>query len=183
MVEVTARRTAGERREEILDAALGEFAQHGFEGASTDTIARSCGISQPYLFRLFHTKKALYLASVERCLADTYETFRAASDGLTGEQALEVIGKAYKDMISSDPRRLQAQMQAYAACDDPDVRAVVQRGFGRLVELAEGKGVPVEQVTTFFAFGMLINVMTSMGLYDSREPWARRLVESCLKGT
>ncbi len=183
MVAAAERKTAGERREEILDAALGEFAQHGYSGASTDTIARCCGISQPYLFRLFRTKKELYLASVERCLADTYETFRATSDGLAGEEALEAIGKAYKEMISGDPRRLQAQMQAYAACDDPDVRVVVQRGFGRLVELVESKGVPVERVTTFFAFGMLINVMTSMELYDSREPWAKRLVESCLKGT
>lgn len=183
MAAATERRTAGERREEILGAALSEFAQHGFSGASTDAIAREVGISQPYLFRLFGTKKGLYLASTERCFADTLETFRAASEGLAGEEALEAIGKAYKEMISGDPSRLQAQMQAYAACDDPDVRAVVQGGFGRLVELVESKGVVAEHLTRFFAFGMLINVMTSMGLYDSREPWARRLVEGCLKGT
>ena len=88
MVTATTRKTAEERREEILEAALTEFADHGYEGASTDVIARAVGISQPYLFRLFGTKKGLYLASAERCLADTYETFRAASDGLTGEEAL-----------------------------------------------------------------------------------------------
>ena len=177
------RKSAEERREEILDAALTEFAQHGFEGASTDAIARTVGISQPYLFRLFGTKKGLYLASAERCLSDTYETFREASDGLTGEEALEAMGKAYKRMIAEDPRRLQAQMQAYAACDDAEVREVVQAGFGRLVELVEAKGVPGERVAQFFAIGMLINVMSSMSLYDSRRPWAKRLVENCLKGT
>lgn len=182
MVAATERKTAGERREEILDAALGEFAQHGYEGASTDAIARAVGISQPYLFRLFGTKKGLYLASAERCFADTYETFRAASEGLSGDEALEAIGKAYTQMITEDPRRLQAQMQCHAACDDPDVCEVVRTGFGRLVELVESKGIPSEQVVRFFAFGMLINVMTAMDLYTLDRPWAKRMVESCLKG-
>jgi AcrR family transcriptional regulator len=183
MVTATPRKTAEERREEILDAALTEFAKHGFEGASTDTIAREVGISQPYLYRLFGTKKGLYLASAERCLSDTYETFRAASEGLNGDEALEAIGKSYKQMIAEDPRRLQAQMQSYAACDDADVREAVQAGFGRLVELVESKGVSGERVVQFLAFGMLVNVMCSMGLYESDRPWAKRLVESSMKGT
>lgn len=182
MVTATPRKTAEERREEILDAALTEFAQHGFEGASTDAIARTVGISQPYLFRLFGTKKGLYLASAERCLSDTHETFRAVSEGLSGDEALEAIGTAYKRMIAEDPRRLQAQMQGYAASDDADVREVMRSGFGRLVELVESKGVSGERVVEFFAIGMLINVMTSMGLYEDDRPWAKRLVENCMKG-
>jgi AcrR family transcriptional regulator len=181
MVTAVPRKTAEERREEILEAALTEFADHGYEGASTDVIAREVGISQPYLFRLFATKKGLYLASAERCLADTHETFRAASEGLTGEEALAAIGRAYREMITADPRRLKAQMQAYAASDDADVRDVVRRGFGRLVELVESTGVPPERVARFFAIGMLINVMSSIDLYSAREPWAKRLVEGCLK--
>jgi AcrR family transcriptional regulator len=181
MVTTTPRKTADERREEILEAALTEFAQHGFEGASTDVIAREVGISQPYLFRLFGTKKGLYLASAERCLADTYEKFRAASEGLSGDEALEAIGMTYKQMIAEDPRRLQAQMQGYAAAEDADIRDVMRSGFGRLVELVESKGVAPERVVEFFAIGMLINVMTSMGLYDYDRPWAKRLVENCMK--
>jgi AcrR family transcriptional regulator len=181
MVTATSRKTAEERREEILDASLTEFARHGLEGASTDAIAREVGISQPYLFRLFGTKKGLYLASAERCLADTYEKFRAASEGLSGDEALAAIGRTYKQMIAEDPRRLQAQMQGYAASDDSDIREVMRTGFGRLVELVESKGVPGERVVEFFATGMLINVMTSMGLYDYDRPWAKRLVENCMK--
>jgi AcrR family transcriptional regulator len=181
MVTGTERKTAEERRAEILDAALTEFAQHGYEGTSTDAIARRVGISQPYLFRLFGTKKELYLASVAGCFADTYETFRGVSEGLTGDEALDAIGEAYRDLIAGDPRRLGAQMQSYAACHDPDIREVVRSGFGRLVELVESKGVPAEQVTFFFACGMLINVLTAMNLYELDEPWAMRLVENLLK--
>jgi AcrR family transcriptional regulator len=181
VVTATPRKTAEERREEILDAALTEFARSGYEGASTDTIARAVGISQPYLFRLFGTKKGLYLASAERCLADTYETFRAASEGLSGDEALKAIGMAYKGLIAEDPRRLQAQMQGYAAADDTDIREVMRTGFGRLVELVEGKGVSGERVVKFFATGMLINVMRSMGLDEYDRPWAKRLVKNSMK--
>jgi AcrR family transcriptional regulator len=179
--QATVRKTAGERREAILEAALTEFSQHGFGATSTDAIARAVGISHPYLFRLFRTKKELFIATVERCLADTHTRFEEAGQGLQGEDALEAMGKAYKQMIEEDPRRLRGQMQAYSACDDADVCEVVRLGFGRLVELVESKGVPPERVTRFFAFGMLINVMSSMALYESEEPWAKRLVESCLK--
>ena len=181
-ITATTRKTAEERREEILEAALTEFADHGYEGSSTDVIARAVGISQPYLFRLFGTKKGLYLASAQRCFDDTYDTFRAASDGLAGEDALQAMGTAYKEMITADPRRLQAQMQTYSACDDADIRDVTQAGFGRLVELVESKGVPGERLVEFFAFGMLINVMTQMAIYDLDRPWAKRLVENCMKG-
>ena len=177
----TERKTAGERREAILDAALTEFSQHGYGATSTDAIARAVGISHPYLFRLFRTKKELFIATVERCLADTYTHFEEAGHGLQGEEALLAMGKAYKQMIAEDPRRLRGQMQSYSACDDPAVCEVVRRGFGRLVELVESKGVPPERVMQFFAVGMLINVVSSMSLYDSDEAWAKRLIASFMK--
>src|SRR5262245_2704243 len=138
--QTTERKTAEERRTAVLDAALTEFGDHGFEGASTDAIARAAGISQPYLFRLFRTKKELFIAVVETCFDGTYARFDTAAKGLHGEAALEAMGKAYKAMIAEDPRWLREQMQSYAACDDPDICAVVRRGFGRLVELVESKG-------------------------------------------
>jgi AcrR family transcriptional regulator len=178
----TERKTAGERREAILEAALTEFSQHGYSGTSTDDIARGAGISQPYLFRLFRTKKELFIASVELCFEATFTRFEEAGHGLQGDEALEAMGKAYKQMIAEDPRRLRAQMQAYSACDDPVVCEVVRRGYGRLVELVESKGAPPERVVQFFAFGMLINVMMSMDLYTADEAWAQRLVDACIKG-
>ena len=53
--------SAAERRELVLDAAVTEFAVHGLAGTSTEDVARRAGISQPYLFRLFPTKKKLFV--------------------------------------------------------------------------------------------------------------------------
>src|SRR5271154_1659323 len=113
---VSERKTKEERREEILDAALVEFAERGLAGASTEEIARRAGISQPYVFRLFGTKKELFRAVVARCFRETLEMFQRAAEGLRGEAALNAIGAAYVEQLISDPVRLRAQMQAYAAC-------------------------------------------------------------------
>jgi AcrR family transcriptional regulator len=177
----TERKTAEERRAAVLDAALTEFGDRGFEGASTDAIARAAGISQPYLFRLFGTKKELFIASIEQCFGDTYSRFDAAARGLEGEDALHAMGKAYKAMIAEDPRRLREQMQSYAACDDAEIAAVVRRGFGRLVQLVESKGADPETAMQFFAAGMLINVMASMGVLGGEEPWAATFIAALME--
>lgn len=175
----TTRKSAEERREDVLQAAREVFAQHGLSGASTDEIARRAGISQPYLFRLFRTKKELFLAAVERCFSETRDTFEQAAEGKAGDEALTAMGKAYGELIRSNPNRLRAQMQTYAACEDPDVRRVARHGFGELVDVVERtSGADAETVSRFFAKGMLINVVASMDLLDADEPWARKLLSS-----
>jgi AcrR family transcriptional regulator len=181
MTATTQRKTAEERREDVLSAARAVFAEHGLSGASTDDIARRAGISQPYLFRLFHTKKELFIASVARCQQETFETFRQAVEGKTGEEALEAMGQAYKELITANPDRLRAQMQSYAACDDPEIAAVVHRGWAELVGFVESiSGVDPARLSRFFARGMLINVLASMEVLDGRETWAKKLIEGCM---
>ncbi|MCU0306214.1 MAG: TetR/AcrR family transcriptional regulator [Thermoleophilia bacterium] len=174
------RKTADERREDLLAAALTEFAARGLDGASTDAIARAAGVSQPYLFRLFGSKKDLFLRSVGRCFDDIADRLREAGAGLEGEAALQAMGQAYGRWISTDPRRLQGQMQCYAACGDPDIRDAVRAGFGRVVAVAEDTGAPEAAIQSFFATGMLINAIGQMGLESSPEPWAARLTRGCL---
>src|ERR671931_2147421 len=112
------RKTAEERRESILDAALEEFAHRGLAGASTEAIAAKAGISQPYVFRLFGTKKELFKAVVARCFRETLEEFQRAAEGKRGAEALDAMGTAYMERLLPDRTRLRLQMQAYAACGD-----------------------------------------------------------------
>src|SRR5581483_9749441 len=93
------RKTKEVRREEILDAALAEFAEKGYHGASTEDIARRAGISQPYVFRLFGTKKELFRAVVARCFRETLEMFQRAAEGCRGEEALHAMGMAYVERL------------------------------------------------------------------------------------
>ena len=178
MVVATERKSKEERREEILDAAVAEFAEKGLHGASTDEIARLAGISQPYVFRLFGTKKELYLAVVARCFRQTLEIFQRSAEGKRGEEALYAIGEAYHQLLESDRIYLRAQMQAYAACEDPEICAVVRNGYGDLVSYVERvSGIDPVALAAFFSHGMLMNVLSSMDA--PAEGWGRRLVEGC----
>jgi AcrR family transcriptional regulator len=182
MSTTTTRSTAAARRDEVLDAAMFEFADHGFEGASTEDIARRAGISQPYLFRLFGTKKELFKASVARCLRETLEMFQRAAEGKRGGEALHAIGQAYQKQLEEDRTRLRAQMQAYAACDDPEIRVVVRAGFGDLVAYVRRvSGADWPTVWSFFSTGMLLNVLASMHVDNDPEPWMQDLLSGCGK--
>ena len=180
---MTERKTAEERREAVLGAAMVAFARGGLHGTSTDEIAHMAGISQPYLFRLFGTKKQLFIATVERCMSETLELFRAAAGGLRGEEALRAMGEAYRQMVISDRTRLLSQMQAYAACDDDDIRHAMRRGYGQLHLYVETvSGLPPAVVSGWFAQGMLLNVIAAMDLQTDPESWAVRLIEGCSGG-
>src|SRR5436190_17550166 len=128
----TIRKTQAERREEILEAAVWEFAEHGYHGGSTEGIARRAGISQPYVFRLFGTKQELFKAVVVRCFRDTLDLFQRAAEGKRGQEALTAMGDAYVAQLLADRTRLKLQMQAYAASEEMEISEVVRQGFGDL---------------------------------------------------
>src|SRR5437660_11114849 len=103
MAVTSPRRSAEERREQILEAALAEFAARGLEGGSTEAIARAVGISQPYVFRLFGTKKQLSVATIERCMRGTLEMMQTGAGELRGEEARRAIGQAYAQRLATEP--------------------------------------------------------------------------------
>ena len=180
---VTPRLTAEERREEIVRAAMTHFGRTGLHGTSTETIAHEVGVSQPYLFRLFGTKKELFIEAVRAGFDQTVIAFREACEGATdGHDALRRMGEAYSRLID-DRRYLGIQLQAYAATDDPEIRDVVQESFGRLVtEIVRLSGIAPQQLTFFLGRGMLLNVASSMGVLRSPTGWARMIHEGCIGG-
>ena len=57
-----------EKQERILQAAIKEFADKGFEKASTNEIVKEAGISKGILFHYFQNKKRLFLFVFDYCL-------------------------------------------------------------------------------------------------------------------
>src|SRR5919205_1066056 len=170
------RKSAAERREEIVSVAVDHFALGGYHGTSTEAIARDAGISQPYLFRLFGTKKDLFLACEDRHHDFLESVFRRAAADAPPAERLERMGKAYVEELLPDRHALRFQMQSYAACADPDIRAHVRRRYGELVRLVAGlAGVSVADAWSFFATGMLLNVVATLELETiaDTDDWAR----------
>jgi len=170
------RMTAEERRADVLRLAVSVFAKAGYYGTSTEDVARAAGISQPYLFRLFPTKKALFIELVGHGFGRVREAFIAAVGDLTGEDAMTAMAEAYGELLR-DRDELMLQMHCYSACDDPEIADVVRREFGRLWrEVVRLSGADDEELQRFFAMGMLMNVMASMDATAHESEWVKACV-------
>ncbi|HXX91679.1 MAG TPA: helix-turn-helix domain-containing protein [Acidimicrobiales bacterium] len=173
MVPSATRLSADQRRKQVLVAAMAEFAEGGYAGTSTEAIARRADVSQPYLFRLFGTKRDLFIATMTLMHERIEDAFRAAADGLTGFEALAAMGEAYKELLG-ERDLLLVQMHAYAASSDPEIRKASREGFRRLWNVVgELTGLHEEWVRRFFAQGMLMNVLTALDAVELDESWAR----------
>jgi len=178
---VRRRVPAAERREELISAAVHEFARGGLHGTAVERIARRVGVAQPYVFSLFPNKRELFLAALERSFERIAETFKNAAaeyrEGLASEECedtLQAMGRAYRELLESDRDYLMLQHQCYAACDDEIVCARVRRRYAELVELArELSGAEPERLDQFFMRGMALNVAAALGVEELSVqcPW------------
>ena len=173
---VPARRRvpAAERREELIGAAVHEFARGGLHGTAVERIARRVGVAQPYVFSLFANKRELFLAALERSFREVADSLRrAAAEFREGrappacEDALDAMAHAYEALLLKDRDYLMLQHQCYAACDDELVRARVRLRYAELVALArELSGAAPDRLDDFFRQGMALNVAAALGVEE-----------------
>ncbi len=162
------RLSADERRIAIIRAAVSEFAAKGFEGTSTEAIARRSGVSQPYVFQLFGTKRDLFIAALRDAFVQTRAAFEAAAEGVpvadrSTETVLCAMGEAYCGDLLRDRELLRCQLHAYAACGDPEIRAAVRTEFAALYRaVADLSGADARQLDEWFAWGMLMNTVVAL---------------------
>jgi AcrR family transcriptional regulator len=157
------RSSAEARREEILAAAIQEFARFGLYGTSVDAIAERVGISQPYIFRLFGTKKELFIAAALQVCGRIQQAFGDAAKA-SPDRPLEAMGHAYVPLLSSRAELL-VLLHAFAASEDPEVKAVVSARYEELWDfVARASGATRIQVRDFFADGMGMTVGAALGL-------------------
>jgi AcrR family transcriptional regulator len=162
-----------DRREQVLRIAAEEFANAGLHGASTELIARNAEITQAYIFRIFGTKKALFLELVISAFDRITEGMREAAGTETGLDALTRMGTQYNEMLG-DHTALLLQLQGFAACGELEVRDAVRASFGRMWQMvADTTGLDPVTVKAFLAFGMLFNSGAALQVAELAEPWAR----------
>jgi AcrR family transcriptional regulator len=173
------RMSAAERREAILEAAIEVIAAHGFRGATTADIAKRAGISQPYVFRFFPTKKDLCAAVAERCATRILDDWENAVPG-PGETRLQTLGRTYVQTLPNRRLELMVRLNTYASADDPDVAAAARHHLARVYRYVIGQAErdavedPIAAAGAFIGKGFLINAAMAIGLESelSPEEWA-----------
>lgn len=176
MATATRTRQSSEaRREAVLDAATHEFATHGYHAASTASIAKLAGISQPYIYALFPNKRELFLAAHGRQMEKLRQTFLdAAREGSTPEERLELMGRAYQPLLEAHREILLLQLQGFACASDPEIGPDIAACFRDLVaEMRRASGAGEEEVAEFVACGMLINIATALNLPELVTPFMK----------
>ena len=170
--QATAQRSSSEeRREQLIDAAVSEFAATGFHATSTTAIAKRAGISQPYVYALFPNKRELFLAANAEVVDRIRGAFAEAARGLeTSEQRLDAMGRAYMELLENR-EEIMFQHQANAAAGDPALREPMRREFMRLFDdIVRLSGATEEEVWNFIAHGMMLNVIAALDLPERFLP-------------
>jgi AcrR family transcriptional regulator len=168
--------SAEQRRAQVVDVAIAEFARGGYSGTSTETIARGAGVSQPYLFRLFGDKSALYAECVKQAFAETEAALREAASGHAGAAAIAAMGRRYRQLLAdttSSRCRLHFQLEMYAgAVGDARHRQTAREQMAKLLRfIGSVEGVDDAMATDFVATGMLLNVLSALGFdYSDHSP-------------
>lgn len=179
------RLSSDERRRQILSAALAVFGARGYEGATTDDVARAAGVSQPYVVRLFGSKENLFLAAIEDALASMLRAFRAALADDDGTPAGKRIGQAYVDLL--EIRGLhQTLAYAYLMGSHPAIGPAARRGFAGVWRFFRDElGLDADEARSFMAEGMLISTMIGLRLVDDygSDPQITELFRSCFPTT
>jgi AcrR family transcriptional regulator len=153
---------AAQRRDELIDAAVLEFAHGGLHATPVDRIARRVGVAQPYVFSLFPTKRDLFIAALERCWQRVGDHFA------TLEPTLQAIGDGYIELLAEDRTLLTMQLHSYAAaCDDDVIAEHVRGAYTRLIDrVGELTGAEPDQLKVFMANGLWLTVNAAMGVPD-----------------
>jgi AcrR family transcriptional regulator len=135
-VSAGCRRSAAARRADVLEAAVFAFGTGGLHGTSTEAIAERAGISQPYLFKLFASKKGLFLATLELAFARTHESLCQAFGGQEGEM-VDPDEAGIGGLFGGRDVMLVLLQGHAAACGDDDIREALQRELARLAAAVE----------------------------------------------
>lgn len=169
--------SAEERREAVLGTAITEFAARGLHGASTERVAENAGISHSYVFKLFGTKRQLFVAATERVYESIRSLFREAAEAHP-EDALWAMGNAYRDLLSRR-EELLLLLHGFAASEDPEIGEVVRERYADLYRYARGlAGADDERMRSFWAQGMLLTVAAAIDLssLSGKEEWVNHLL-------
>ncbi|MBB6551679.1 TetR/AcrR family transcriptional regulator [Nonomuraea rubra] len=157
------RSTAKQRRAEAVVAGMRVFADHGFVTASIQQVADEIGVSQPYVFRLFGSKHAFFLACLDELERQLLEVVRQAA-ATSPDDPVAAMRAGFRGMLAGGViSGLWLQACAAARRDETVAarcRAVIS---GILGEVARLTGAGMDGLARNLADGALVVMLQAVG--------------------
>ena len=142
---------------------LSAFADRGITTAAIQQVADRMGVSQPYVFRLFGSKRAFFLACIDSL--PTLTTEALVRNAAEAEDPMESIGTGFRDLVA-DVAISGFWLQACAAARSDDEIAIKCRGVVSSVLRAAqaGTGADAEGLAVFFGRAALVMMFQTLGI-------------------
>jgi TetR/AcrR family transcriptional regulator len=116
------KKLAPEKQDKVFQAAVGEFATHGYRNASMNNLVKTAGISKGSLFQYFRTKSDLFDKIVEIALSRVKQFLRKVRDDtakLTFFERLERMLRAGFSFIDEHPLLAKVYFQLLQSGEAP----------------------------------------------------------------
>jgi AcrR family transcriptional regulator len=156
-----------DRKEQIMDKAVGIFSEWGYYKATTALVARAAGVTQPYVFHFFKNKEELFNAVIDRAVNRIYETFSQVE--APANRLMETMGHSFFHIMQAHRDEIILVMQAHAI-SEPKIREHVREKFRIIHESIVAKfervGIPDAEAAAsqFIGTGLLITVSEVLDL-------------------
>lgn len=158
MILVAARK---DKRELIIENAVGVFAERGYYKATTAMVAKAAGVTQPYVFHFFENKEELFKVVIDRAFSRIYDTFVTVE--APADQLIEAMGRGFSQIIQTHRAEILMVMQSHAI-SEPGIREHVRNLYRKMYESLtmkmEKAGIPNAKAAAarFIGTGLLITV-------------------------
>ncbi|BFH59960.1 TetR/AcrR family transcriptional regulator [Paenibacillus azoreducens] len=164
------------RRDQIIDAAVASFAEHGYYKTTTANVAKAAGVTQPYVFHFFKSKEDLFIAVLERAKGKIEEAF--VNVEAPPEQLVEVMGRAFGQLMKTHRDEMLVTMQAFTT-SEPGIRAIVRNHFTSIHQTVilrfERSGIPnAKFAASMFIGSGLIITMSEVLEAPELSPWSNK---------
>jgi AcrR family transcriptional regulator len=139
------RRKVEERREQLLDLALELFTRRTYEELSIDEIAQAAGISKGLLYHYFPSKRAFYVAAVERAADHLLEATELPKEDPSSVPTVAELRQGMEIYLGYVEERAPSYqfLLRGGAGEDAELRAILERARTRFAErIQKGLGEP-----------------------------------------
>jgi AcrR family transcriptional regulator len=159
------------RRELIETAAARQFAERGYGGTTLDEVASAAHVTKPMVYRHFESKKALYLALLERHRQDMPRFLEQADMGEVLERWFAYVEERphgwkmlFRD-TSGDP-----EIRAYRV----EVQATARAIIAAMIEAQANPALPREEIEPLAE--LLRTGLAGLALWWIEHPGVERAV-------
>lgn len=168
-----------QRQEQILDAAVQLFAEHGYSDTDTQLLAEKLQVGKGTLYRYFRSKRDLFLAAADRVMRQMRQCVDASIEGI--EEPLDCIAiavRAFLTFFAEHPEYVELLMQERAQFKDRkkptyfehrEANSVRWRKLYRsLIAAGRIRDVPVERISDVMS-NLLYGTMFTNYFTDQRH--------------